>query len=230
MARHDIIVIGGSAGAIETLTTIVSTLPHNLAASIFVVLHISPTRESLLPTILTRAGRISAIHPRDHQTVQQGQIYVAPPDRHLLVENRHVNVVHGPKENRSRPAIDPLFRSAAINYGPRVIGVVLSGALDDGTAGLRAIKKHGGITIVQDPADASYPAMPENAIYNNSVDHIVRAGEIGPLLVQLVKELLSEEGPGPVNRIAEPAFSFRRGRCQRLGLNKGGQRPPLNIE
>src|SRR5215813_6953005 len=148
------IVVGGSAGALEALSTIVSKLPHDLAASVLVVLHISASRESLLPAVLTRAARMPAIQPVDKQTIEYGQIYIAPPDRHMMVENRHITVVHGPKENRSRPAIDPLFRSAAINYGPRVIGVVLSGSLDDGTAGLRAIKKSGGITIVQNPSEA----------------------------------------------------------------------------
>jgi len=198
--KRDIIVIGGSAGALEALIAIVGKLPHDLPASIFIVFHISPTRESLLPTLITRAGRLEAIHPVDGTFIESGRIYIAPPDRHLILENRHLNLVHGPKENRARPAIDPLFRSAAVNYGPRVIGVLLSGSLDDGTAGLNAIGKSGGITIVQDPTDASYPAMPENAIYNNSIDHVVPAAEIAPLLRRLVEEEISiEGGPEPVS-------------------------------
>ena len=193
MARRDIIVIGGSAGALEVLPTLVAKLPHDLQAAVFIVLHISPARESLLPHILTRAGRMPASQPADHERIKYGQIYVAPPDQHLILENRHISLVHGPKENRSRPAIDPLFRSAAVNYGPRVIGVLLSGSLDDGTAGLRAIKQRGGITIVQDPADAIYQGMPESAIYNNSVDHIVKADAIASLLRQLVGEEIREK-------------------------------------
>jgi two-component system chemotaxis response regulator CheB len=191
--NRDIIVIGGSAGALDALQTIVSKLPHDLRAAVFVVIHISPTRESMLPKLLTRAGRLPAVHPSDHQPIQNSRIYVAPPDRHLVIENRHVNVVHGPRENRARPAVDPLFRSAAVNYGPRVIGVVLSGALDDGTAGLRAIKKMGGLAIVQDPLSANYPAMPQSAIDNTEVDCIANAEEIARRLRELVNERASEE-------------------------------------
>lgn len=193
MANRDIIVIGGSAGALEVLQALVAKLPHDLPASIFVVIHISPARESVLPQILTRAGRMPAFQAADQELIEYGQIYVAPPDQHLLLENRHISLVHGPKENRSRPAIDPLFRSAAVNYGPRVIGVLLSGSLDDGTAGLRAIKQRGGITIVQDPDEAVYSSMPESAIYNNTIDHIVKADEIALLLRQLVQEEIPEK-------------------------------------
>ena len=170
------------------LSEIVANLPHDLAAAIFVVIHLSPSHESLLPSILSRNARLEAAHPSEREPIERGRIYVAPPDRHLIIENGDVLLVHGPKENRARPAIDPLFRSAAINYGPRVIGVILSGSLDDGAAGLRAIKNTGGIAIVQDPADANYPAMPASAIDNTSVDFIVKAGEIGPLLRSLVAE------------------------------------------
>ena len=194
MPKRDIIVIGGSAGALDALMQIVSKLPHDLAASVFVVIHLSPARESLLPGILTRAGRLPASSPVDGEAIEQGHIYVAPPDLHLLLENRHINVLHGPKENRARPAIDPLFRSAALSYGPRVISVVLSGSLDDGTAGLRAIKKSGGVTIVQDPSEAIYPGMPQSAIANNSIDHILPAAEIAPLLRRLIEEEAPEKG------------------------------------
>ena len=194
MAKRDIIVIGGSAGALDALQQIVSKLPDDLKASVFVVIHLSPSRESQLPQILTRDGRMPAGHAEQGQEIKQSRIYIAPPDLHLLLSNRHMDVVHGPKENRVRPAIDPLFRSAALNYGPRVIGVVLSGALDDGTAGLRAIKQTGGMAIVQDPEDASYPPMPQSAILNNPVDHVVPAAEIGPLLRALVEEDVPEKG------------------------------------
>ena len=139
---------------------------------------------------------MEARHPSDGAPVKQSQIYIAPPDRHLMIEDHSVRIIHGPKENRSRPAIDPLFRSAALTYGPRVIGVVLSGSLDDGTSGLRAISKSGGLTIVQDPADALYPAMPESAIYNNSVDHIAPAVEIANLLRRFAGPETCREGEG----------------------------------
>ena len=193
MAKRDIIVIGGSAGALEVLKALVAKLPQDLPASIFVVLHISPARESVLPQILTRAGPLPAFQAFDHEQIEYSQIYVAAPDRHLILENRHISLVHGPKENRTRPAIDPLFRSAAVNYGARVIGVLLSGYLDDGTAGLRAIKQRGGVTIVQDPAEAVYSSMPENAIYHNDIDHIVKADAIAPLLQQLIAEEIPEQ-------------------------------------
>ena len=192
MPKRDIIVIGGSAGALDALQIILSKLPHDLAAAIFIVLHVSPTRESLLPDLLTRFGRIPAAHPVDQEEIQQRRIYVAPPDRHLVLENRHVNVVHGPRENRSRPAVDPLFRSAALNYGSRVIGVILSGALDDGTAGLRAIKQMGGLAIVQDPATANYPSMPQSAIDNLTVDYVGSAEEIAARLRMLIAEGIEE--------------------------------------
>src|SRR5215472_97806 len=129
----------------------------------------------------------------DHEQIEYSQIYVAAPDRHLILENRHISLVHGPKENRTRPAIDPLFRSAAVNYGARVIGVLLSGSLDDGTAGLRAIKQRGGVTIVQDPTEAVYSSMPESAIYNSAIDHVVKADAIAPLLRQLIAEEIPEQ-------------------------------------
>src|SRR5215831_649909 len=118
MASRDIIVIGGSAGALEVLRALVAKLPHDLPAAVFVVIHLSPARESFLPLILSRAGRMPASQPADHAPIEHGQIYIAPPDQHLILENHHISLVHGPKENRSRPAIDPLFRSAAVNYGP----------------------------------------------------------------------------------------------------------------
>lgn len=140
----------------------------------------------------------------------RGRIYVAPPDKHLLIENGYVRVVRGPKENRYRPAVDPLFRSAALHYGPRSVGVVLTGALDDGTAGMLAIKKRGGITIIQDPSEAMYPGMPANVAQNMKVDYSLPLAEIAPLLVRLTREPVAKEGDYPVtdelkteNRIAE---------------------------
>src|SRR5437588_10453002 len=138
MPRHDIIVVGASAGGVEALKTLVGTLSPDLEASVFIVLHIPPQSPSLLPEILSRYGPLRAVQPKDGDPIVRGMIYVAPPDHHLLVERERIRVVRGPKENRHRPAVDPLFRSAALAYGPRVVGVVLTGALDDGTAGLLA--------------------------------------------------------------------------------------------
>jgi two-component system chemotaxis response regulator CheB len=161
---HDIIVIGASSGGIESLTELVSGLPEDLPASVFVAVHVSATAVSLLPQILSRAGAVAAAHAKDNEPIRHGRICIAPPDFHLLLRNSSVRIVRGPRENNHRPAIDPLFRTAARSYGPRVIGVVLSGARDDGTAGLRAVKKSRGVAIVQDPKDALFPDMPRYAM------------------------------------------------------------------
>jgi two-component system, chemotaxis family, protein-glutamate methylesterase/glutaminase len=186
LSRHDMIVIGASAGGVEALMTLVHTLPAHFPASVFVVLHIPAHKTSTLPTLLCRAGPLCAFHPIDHALIEQQLIYVAPPDCHLLVEVGQVRLSKGLKEKWSRPAIDPLFRSAAHAYGPRVIGVILTGSLDDGTAGLLAVKRNGGVAIVQDPASALYPAMPRSALSSVTVDYIVPLSGIAPLLVRLV--------------------------------------------
>jgi two-component system, chemotaxis family, protein-glutamate methylesterase/glutaminase len=183
---HDIIVVGASAGGVEALITLVSGLPADLPAAVFVVLHIPAQSPSLLPPILSRAGPLVAGHPADNTPIQHGRIYVAPPDHHLLLEEGRVRVVRGPKENRHRPAVDPLMRSAARSYGPRVIGVILTGSLDDGTAGLMAVKTRGGVAVVQDPSEALYPSMPRSALDHVAVDHCLSIREIPPLLARLV--------------------------------------------
>jgi two-component system, chemotaxis family, protein-glutamate methylesterase/glutaminase len=162
--EHEIFVVGASAGGVEALTRLVRTLPARFPGTLFVVLHLPAESPSLLPSILTRSGSLKASHPQDGERIAPGQIYVAPPDHHLLVESGYMRVVRGPKENRHRPALDPLFRSAARSYGPRVVGIVLSGMLDDGTAGLMAIKRCGGLAIVQNPAEALYPSMPQSTL------------------------------------------------------------------
>ena len=186
MTKRDIIVIGASSGGIEALRTLVAELPANLPASIFVVLHTGPESPGILHQILGRSGILEAVNPKDREHIRPGHIYVAPPDRHMLLEPGRIRLTRGPKENRFRPAIDPLFRSAAQVYGPRVIGVILSGGLDDGTAGLWAIKKLGGTAVVQDPKDALFPSMPANALQYVSVDHTVPLKDIAPLLERLV--------------------------------------------
>jgi two-component system chemotaxis response regulator CheB len=187
MAKHDVIVIGASAGGVEAISRIVADLPRDIRASILVVLHISRGR-SLLPEILTRAGRLPASHPTDKEPLQYGHIYVAPPDHHLVVQPGAARVVHSASENGVRPAVDPLFRSAARAYGSRVIGVILTGTLDDGTAGTVAIKEAGGVTIAQDPEEAFAPGMPRSAIRTGAVDHVVALRDIALLLAALSEE------------------------------------------
>jgi len=189
---HDIIVIGASAGGVEALTQLVKRLPEDLPASVFVVLHIPPDGSSVLAKILNRAGPLPAAVPEDRERIVPGRIYVAGPDCHLLVKRRYVRLVRGPKENGHRPAVDPLFRTAARNYGPRVVGVVLSGTRDDGTAGLMAIKTSGGVAIVQDLGEALYVSMPRSALENVPVDYAMPVADIGDLLVQLASEPVEE--------------------------------------
>lgn len=196
MPGHDIIVIGASAGGVETVSTLVRNLPPDLPAAIFVAIHFPPHRISALPQILNRAGTIAATHPQDGEAIQPGCIYVAPSDQHLLIEDSRVRLSRGPKENGFRPAIDPLFRTAARAYPGRVIGVILSGTLDDGAAGLAAIKARGGLTVVQDPEDALFGDMPRHAIENVEVDYILPGAGIAPLLARLVNEPAVEEEVG----------------------------------
>jgi two-component system, chemotaxis family, protein-glutamate methylesterase/glutaminase len=188
MAAHDIVVVGASAGGVEALTDLTGSLTSDLPAAVFVVLHLPATGTSALPEILGRNGPLPAAHVKDGEPIRPGRIYVAPPDHHVLVRTGHVHLSRGPRENGHRPAIDPLFRSAAREYGARVIGLVLSGALDDGTAGLLAIKSRGGTAVVQDPADALYPGMPGNALEHVEVDHVLAAATMGELLARLVAD------------------------------------------
>jgi two-component system chemotaxis response regulator CheB len=185
MPTHDIIVLGASAGGVEALTRLVHDLPANLPASLFVVLHMAPNVPSLLPAILDRSGPLRAVQPRDGDPILTGHIYCAIPNYHLLIRDGRVRLSRGPRENAHRPAIDPLFRSAAIQFGPRVVGVVLSGNLDDGTAGLNAIKRQNGIAIAQNPHEALFPSMPLSAIENVNVDHILHLKDIPAELIRL---------------------------------------------
>jgi two-component system chemotaxis response regulator CheB len=184
---RDVIVIGASAGGIEALTTLVRYLPADLGASVFVVLHMAPDQKSVLPRILSSAGKLPAKHARDGEPIVPDRIYVARPDHHLLIHDTHVRVVKGPSENGHRPAIDPLFRTAAYAYGTRVIGIVLSGALDDGTAGLVSIKGRGGLALVQDPNEAIVQMMPRSALENVDIDHVLPMSEMAALLPALIR-------------------------------------------
>jgi two-component system chemotaxis response regulator CheB len=183
--RH-LVVIGTSSGGIEALRDLLGRLPADFPAPIAVVLHTAPQSPGVLHEILSRAGPLPAISPRSGERLQNGRIYVAPPDFHLLIEPGTVVLAKGPRENRFRPAIDPLFRSAAQVYGPGAIGVILTGNLDDGTAGLWTIKQLGGITIVQDPVDAMFPSMPESALRHVHVDFVRPLREIPGVLQAIV--------------------------------------------
>jgi two-component system, chemotaxis family, protein-glutamate methylesterase/glutaminase len=191
MPGHDIICIGASAGGVEVLIDLMRELPADLPAAVFVVVHVAPNSSTVLPAVLNRAGKLPASHASPDEPIRKGRIYVARPDMHLLVKDgEHPRVVlgRGPKENSARPAVDPLFRSAARAFGPRVIGVVLSGSLDDGTVGLDVIKRAGGIAVVQDPEEALFPGMPRSAVENVAVDHIIPRSQIASLLVRLANE------------------------------------------
>ena len=188
-----LVVIGTSAGGIEALRDLVARLPPDFESPIAVVMHTSPQSPGLLHEILSRSGRLPAIQPNGGERLRDGHIYVAPPDFHLLVEPGRVRLSKGPRENRFRPAIDPLFRSAAQVYGPGAIGVVMTGNLDDGAAGLWAIKRLGGTAIVQDPDDALFPSMPEHALRAVAVDYRVPLRDLGALLTELTTEPVAVE-------------------------------------
>ncbi|MBL6458457.1 chemotaxis protein CheB [Belnapia sp. T6] len=192
--HHDVILVGASAGGVDALMRLCSGLPRDLPAAVLVVLHMPPAGPSLLPQLLNRAGPLPAAAAEEGEPIRHGRIYVARPDLHLLVDRDGSRLLlrHGPQENRSRPAIDPLFRSAALAFGPRAIGVVLSGLLDDGTAGLVAIKACGGLSVVQDPEDAAWPDMPLNALRGDSPDHSATLADLPALLDRLAR---SPAGP-----------------------------------
>jgi two-component system chemotaxis response regulator CheB len=198
MRTKRVVVVGASAGGIEALRTLVSGLPADFAAAVCVVLHISPESPGILGDILSRSGPLPAIPAVNGEPLQPGRVYVAPPDCHLLVEPGRLRVTKGPRENRFRPAIDPLFRSAAQVYGPGAIGVILTGSLDDGTAGLWAIKQLGGTAIVQDPAEALFTSMPQNAIDHVDVDQVLPLTAIAPLLVELTTVGVAADAAVPV--------------------------------
>lgn len=182
-----IVVIGASTGGVEALLRLVKALPSNLPVPVFIVLHVG-SHKSELPWLLERQGGLPAGHPNDGDAIEAGHIYVAPPDHHMVIQRGRISLTKGPRENWARPAIDPLFRSAADVYGSGVIGVILTGALNDGTAGLYQVQQAGGTTIVQDPVDAVNPSMPESALAHVAVDHCLPLVGIAPLLIRLVDE------------------------------------------
>jgi two-component system chemotaxis response regulator CheB len=193
MANRDIIVVGASAGGVEALRTFAGSLPEDLPAAVFIVLHLPAQYPSHLAAILGRSGPLPVADAVDGGEIQRGNIYVAPPGFHLLVGAEFMSVARGPRINRSRPSIDLLFQSASASYGARVIGVLLSGMLDDGTRGLATIKRRGGCVVVQDPDEALFASMPRSAVQNVSVDRILPVAEMGTALQDLVAESPKED-------------------------------------
>jgi two-component system, chemotaxis family, protein-glutamate methylesterase/glutaminase len=205
---RDIVVIGASAGGLAPLLKIVAGLPGDYAGSIFVVLHTAPDRKSLLPGLLSRAGRLPAADVADFEPVLPGRIYVAGPNRHLVLEPHVVRSVMGPKESLHRPSVDVLFRSAAIAYGERVVGVVLSGLLDDGASGLAAVRIAGGLPVVQDPEEADQASMPESVLRRIPVEHVLRAEAIAPLLADLAHDDVPREAAERTPNGSAPSTTF----------------------
>ena len=185
MARRDVVVVGASAGGIEPLRALVAGLPRDFPAAVLVVLHVPPTGTSALPTILDRVGVLPVRHAAHGKRVEAGRVYIAPPDQHLSVDEGRLLLSRGPQENGHRPAVDVLFRSAAAAYGSGVVAVVLSGALDDGTAGAAAVRARGGMLVVQDPAEAVHPSMPGSVLENVGAHHAVPAASLASLLTRL---------------------------------------------
>jgi two-component system, chemotaxis family, protein-glutamate methylesterase/glutaminase len=183
---RDVIVVGASAGGLEALCSLLSYLPPDLQAYVYVVQHISPSRKSEIPLILSRHCPLPVRAARGGIKPQRGEVYIAPPNQHLLVKRNVISLGNGPKENRVRPSVDVLFRSAAHSFGERVIGIILSGNLNDGTAGLHSIKTHGGIALVQDPNEAAFRGMPESAINFVQVDHVLPLVQIAAQIISLV--------------------------------------------
>ena len=208
MPQPELIVIGGSAGALQPVLDLVRALPADLPAAVCVVIHTSPQSPGRLPGIIQRVTGLPCRYPRDGESISAGQIYVAPADRHLLIEPGRLRLTQGPRENGFRPAIDPLFRTAARAYGPRVAGVVLSGSLDDGSYGLEVIKQARGLAIVQDPDDATMSSMPHSALRTVEVDHVATAAELGPLIARLCSRPAAARSETPSRRSAEPQRSI----------------------
>jgi two-component system chemotaxis response regulator CheB len=195
---RELVVVGASAGGVESLRELVASLPADLPAAVLVVLHVAPDARSALPLILRRAGQLPVRHASHGEEIRAGHVYVAPPNHHLVVRDGILVLGLGPRENGHRPAVDPLFRSAARWYGPGVIGVILSGTLDDGAAGIATIASRGGRVLIQDPDDALYDGMPKAAIAAVEPDAIAPAAKMGPYIAEWTAECTG--APAPVDR------------------------------
>ncbi|MVN21615.1 chemotaxis protein CheB [Mucilaginibacter arboris] len=206
-----IVVIGTSAGGLHALTTLISQLQQDFPAPILVVQHISADAVgNVLLDGLNKSGKLFCVHAENGMELAPGHLYLAPSDHHLMIDQEgKILVTKGAHENRSRPAIDPLFRSAAVAFGSKLIGILLTGYLDDGTAGLKVIKRCGGICIIQDPKDAEYPDMPRNALNQLEPDYVVPLSEMGSLLEQLVAMAPEASGPVPEDILIEAKIAAR---------------------
>lgn len=226
--HRDVTVIGASAGSIAPLRQLLSELPADYPAAVFIVVHLAPEAPTVLHTVLNRVSNIPVGLARSGARICTGTVTVACPDLHLLLERDRVIVARGPRENRHRPAIDVLFRSAAVAFGRRVIGVVLSGMLDDGAAGLWAIKQRGGAAVVQDPDDAEFPDMPKNALQATLVDHRVPVREMSSVLMRLATETLRDQEQRPVPpAMAKEVRMAARSNATMEDLDQLGKRVPL---
>lgn len=221
MAGRDIIVIGASAGGVEALMALAGALPAGLPAAVFVVCHFPAAARSALPEILSRRGPLLAAHARDGEPTYPGHIYVAPPDYHLLLEPGVARVTRGPRENHFRPSIDVLFRSAARAYGPRVVGVLLSGALSDGLAGLLAVRAAGGLAAAQAADDALLPELPQAAVAVAGASVVAPARELGAVLSSLIHQ---PAAPTPGGDMTDPLEQSTEAVKQAMQAQVNGQR------
>lgn len=205
-----LIVIGASAGGMAALKQLVAQFPQDFPAPIFIVNHMSAdTTGEALVRVLDGSSSLTCVHGHDNQEFKSGNIYLAPSDQHMLIVKGKILITKGARENRSRPAIDPLFRSAAVAYGNRVVGIILTGYLDDGTSGMMAIKRCGGVCIAQDPEDAAYPDMPQSVITNVGADYCVPISEMGAVLSELIRRKLPENKPAPEDLVIEAKIAQR---------------------
>lgn len=218
MSTRDTIVLGASAGGVDAFLAIVQALPERLPATVFVVQHIG-AHPSILPGMLEKAGRLPARHARDGERIAQGTIYVAPPDLHMVIDADAIRTVRGPKQNFARPAIDPLFRSAALARGPRVIGAILTGHLDDGTAGLAAVRACGGITMVQDPEHSHAPDMPRNAMRTTPPDYVLPIDMLASTLAALAGSATMGDAPiAPPSLVLENELALQSSWMEKMAM------------
>jgi len=209
-AGHNIIVIGTSAGGMEALVKVLEPLPADLPAAIFVVQHLSADADiQYLRKRLTKHTDLSCVIGEHNTHIAYGAVYLAPPDHHLLIDEKHILVAKGPRENQFRPAIDPLFRSAAAFHGSKTIGVILTGYLNDGLIGMESVKRSGGFTVVQEPLDAEYPDLPRNILRQMQVDHAVPVSQMGALLEKLVHQPAQDSVTVPQDIVMEAKIAQR---------------------
>jgi len=226
MANRDVLAIGTSAGGVDALLFIAKGLPRNLPAAILITIHLPSHVRSTLDELLARAGPMPARFAESGEAIRKGHIYIAPPDRHLLLYGDRLSLGEGPRENNTRPAIDPMLRSAALCCGARTVGVVLTGTMGDGASGLWAVRQAGGITVVQDPTDAAFAEMPLNALNRAKPDHVAALAEMPGLLARLVQEPVGPARPLPSSVKYEVEIA-RSGHSSMDGMDGIGRRSVL---